>query len=157
MPPGEKKVPSEQIALIERWIAGGAAATRKEPERLDPGIDMTPEERAYWAFQPSAGRCRRRLHRTIGSGRQLMRSSLAKLRERGLALAPDADKRALIRRAAFDLTGLPPSQEDIDAFLADSTDSALRADARPAHGLASVRRALGPTLARRGRLCRLGW
>ena len=52
MPPGEKKVPPEQIALIERWIAGGALAKRKEPERLDPGIDMTPEERAYWAFQP---------------------------------------------------------------------------------------------------------
>ena len=52
MPPGEKKVPPEQIALIERWIAGGAVAKRKEPERLDPGIDLTPEERAYWAFQP---------------------------------------------------------------------------------------------------------
>ena len=52
MPPGEKKVPPEQIGRIERWIADGALATRNEPERLDPGIDLTPEERAYWAFQP---------------------------------------------------------------------------------------------------------
>ena len=49
---------------------------------------------------------------------------MAKLRERGLSLAPEADKRTLIRRAAFDLTGLPPSQDAIDAFLADSTDGA---------------------------------
>ena len=49
---------------------------------------------------------------------------LAKLRDRGLAFAPDADKRTLIRRAAFDLTGLPPSEETIEAFLADSTDLA---------------------------------
>ena len=49
---GKRRCPPEQIAVIERWIAGGAMATRKEPERLDPGIDMTPEERAYWAFQP---------------------------------------------------------------------------------------------------------
>ena len=52
MPPGEKKVPHEQIVLIEQWIAAGAVANRNEPERLDPGIDLTPEERAYWAFQP---------------------------------------------------------------------------------------------------------
>ena len=52
MPPGEKKVPPEKIAVIERWIAGGAATLRAEPERLSPGIDITPEERAFWAFQP---------------------------------------------------------------------------------------------------------
>ena len=52
MPPGEKKVPQEQVVLIERWIASGAVVKRTEPEHLDPGIDLTPEERAYWAFQP---------------------------------------------------------------------------------------------------------
>jgi hypothetical protein len=52
MPPGEKKVPADQIAVIERWIAGGATTKRTEPTRLDPGINMTAEERAYWAFQP---------------------------------------------------------------------------------------------------------
>ena len=51
MPPGEKKVPAEQIAVIERWIAGGAATLRPSPN-ASPGIDITPEERAYWAFQP---------------------------------------------------------------------------------------------------------
>ncbi|HEX3448291.1 MAG TPA: PSD1 and planctomycete cytochrome C domain-containing protein [Isosphaeraceae bacterium] len=124
MPPGEKKVPPEQIALIERWIAAGAVAKRNEPERLDPGIDMTPEERAYWAFQP----IRRLAPPTAGPSDRVRTPIdafvLAKLRERGLSLAPDTDKRTLIRRAAFDLTGLPPSQEEIDAFVADSVDGA---------------------------------
>ena len=124
MPPGEKKVPSEQVALIERWIEGGAVATRKEPERLDPGIDMTPEERAYWAFQPV-----RRPIPPAFAPRDRVRTPIdafvvAQMRQRGLSLAADADKRALIRRAAFDLTGLPPSQAAIDAFLADPTAGA---------------------------------
>ena len=124
MPPGEKKVPPEQIVLIERWIAGGAMVKRKEPERLDPGIDLTPEERAYWAFQP----VRRPAPPAFGPNDRVTTPIdafvVARLRERGLSLAPDADKRTLIRRAALDLTGLPPSREAIDAFLADSTDGA---------------------------------
>src|SRR5262249_11645597 len=52
MPPGERKVPPGQIGVIERWIATGAKTFRVEPPSLPPGIDITPEERAYWAFQP---------------------------------------------------------------------------------------------------------
>ena len=119
MPPGEKKVPREQIAMIERWIATGAATLRPEPERLSPGVDITPEERSHWAFQPvrrpvppaltAADRVRTPVDAFI----------LAKLRERGFSFAPEADRRTLIRRASFDLTGLPPSQPEIDTFLAD--------------------------------------
>jgi Protein of unknown function (DUF1549)/Protein of unknown function (DUF1553)/Planctomycete cytochrome C len=124
MPPGEKKVPPELIGRIERWIANGASATRKEPERLDPGIDLTPEERAYWAFQPI-----RRPAPPMSAETDRVRTPIdafviAKLRESGLSLAPEADKRTLVRRATFDLTGLPPAQEAIDAFLADSSDGA---------------------------------
>ena len=124
MPPGEKKVPTEQIDVIERWIAGGALAQRKEPERLNSGIDLTPEERAYWAFQP----IRPKVPPMFGPNDRVRTPIdafvLAKLRERGLSFAPDADNRTLIRRAAFDLTGLPPSQEAIDVFLADASDGA---------------------------------
>src|SRR5262245_62672133 len=52
MPPTEKKVPTDKIAVIEQWIAAGAAAGRNEPESLPAGIDITPEERAFWSFQP---------------------------------------------------------------------------------------------------------
>src|SRR2546421_349896 len=49
---------------------------------------------------------------------------LAKLREKGLTPSPEADKRALLRRLSFDLTGLPPTPEEIDAFLGDSSPDA---------------------------------
>jgi mono/diheme cytochrome c family protein len=124
MPPGQKKVPPEQIALIDRWIAGGAKARRTEPERLDAGIDITPEERAYWAFQPIHSPTPPEVERNLPIRTPIDAFVLAKLRERGLSLAPEADKRTLVRRAAFDLTGLPPSQDVIDTFLADSTDGA---------------------------------
>ena len=127
MPPTEKKVSAEQIAVIERWIAAGAKASRQEPESLPPGIDITPDERAYWFFQP--------LSRPVPPEASLadrVRTPidaflLAKLREKGLAFAPDADKRTLLVRAAIDLTGLPPSPEDLDQFLADSSEKAYEA------------------------------
>jgi hypothetical protein len=122
MPPGGKKVPEEQVVLIERWIASGAVVKRTEPEHLDPGIDLTPEERAYWAFQP----VRRPEPASFGPNDRVRTPIdafvVTKLRERGLSFAPDADKQTLIRRAAFDLTGLPPAQDAIDTFLADSDE-----------------------------------
>lgn len=124
MPPGEKKVPPEQVAVIERWIAEGAATLRPEPEHLAPGIEITTEERSYWAFQPI-----RRPAVPATSPADRIRTPidaflLAKLSEHGSAFAPDADKSTLIRRLAFDLTGLPPTPQEVDAFLADDSERA---------------------------------
>jgi hypothetical protein len=124
MPPGEKKVPPEQIAVIERWIAEGAATLREEPETLPAGLDITPEERAYWAFQPlsspqppavtPADRARTAIDAFI----------VARLREHNLAFNPDADRRTLLRRASLDLTGLAPTAEETQAFLSDTSERA---------------------------------
>jgi mono/diheme cytochrome c family protein len=119
MPPGEKKVPAEQISVIERWIAAGAKVVRDEPLTLPPGIDITPDERAYWFFQP--------LNRPVPpkfAAAEPIRTPidafiLARLRDKGLSLNPDADKLTLARRVSLDLTGLPPTPEDIQAFIAD--------------------------------------
>jgi hypothetical protein len=137
MPPSEKKVPPEQIALIERWIVSGAATLRDEPEQLPPGIDITPEERAFWAFQPIrrveppqlSGVVSHESMLASQSGADLVRSPidaflLARLREKNLRFAPDADRLTFIRRASFDLTGLPPSVQEIAEFLADTSDQA---------------------------------
>jgi hypothetical protein len=124
MPPGEKKVPTEAAALIEQWISAGARTSREEPESLPPGIDITPEDRAFWAFQPirrkdpPPSRALDRVRTPIDAFIQI------KLRERGLAFSSDADKRTLALRAAFDLTGLPPAREELEAFLADGDPDA---------------------------------
>ena len=52
MPPVGKKVPVEQIAIIEKWIAGGALTLRDEPATTLPGLGITTEERVYWFYQP---------------------------------------------------------------------------------------------------------
>src|SRR5262249_60622511 len=117
MPPGEKKVPAEQVAVIEKWLAAGAAARRDEPEQLPPGIDITPEERAFWFFQPiraappPAARPDDRVRTPIDA------FVLAQLREKGQSFAAEADRLTLLRRASVDLTGLPPSPQESEAFL----------------------------------------
>jgi hypothetical protein len=121
MPPGEKKVPPDQVAVLERWIAQGARTLRDEPESLPPGIDITPEDRAFWAFQP----IRHPAPPTVGpDDRPLVRTPidaflLAELRRRGSSFAPEADRLTLLRRAAFDLTGLPQSSDLVESYLAD--------------------------------------
>lgn len=134
MPPSEKKVSPEQIAIIERWIASGAAAKPDEPESLPRGFDITPEERAFWFFQPLKDVAVPITQQTDRSRTAIDALILAKQREvkdngrpagnLAQGFAPDADKRTLIRRAAFDLIGLPPAQADIDAYLADSSEHA---------------------------------
>ena len=74
---------------------------------------------------------------------------------RALTLGPEADRATLIRRVSFDLTGLPPTPEEIAAFLPTTPARRLRADGRSPPGLAPLRRALGQVLARRRRLRRL--
>ena len=126
MPPTEKKVPPAQVAVIERWIAQGARALRDEPASLPPGIDITPEERAFWAFQP----IRRPEPPAIVRGPEdrvrtpIDAFLLAELRRHGSTFAPEADRLTLLRRAAFDLTGLPPSNDLVDAFLGDRRSDA---------------------------------
>ncbi len=139
MPPSEKKVPAEQIAIVERWIAGGATTLREEPTSLPPGMGITAEERAYWFFQPV-----RRPATPAFTAADHVRTPidafiLARLREKGLSFDPDADRLTLLRRASLDLTGLPPEPDEVDAFLADGSERAYehmidRLLASPAYG-----------------------
>lgn len=124
MPPGEKKLTAEQMETLRRWIDGGAKTLRDEPAELPPGIDITPEERAYWFYQPlvrpdvpatdPADRVRTPIDAFL----------VTAMKPVGLAFSPDADKATLLRRAAFDLTGLPPSAEHSAAYLADESPQA---------------------------------
>ncbi len=128
MPKGEKKLLAAQVETLRRWVAAGARTARPEPESPVKGPHFTEEERGFWAFQP----VRRPVVPVVASAAatDVVRTPvdaflLAKLRERGLGFSPEADKATLIRRATFDLTGLPPTPEEVDAFVADHSPEAF--------------------------------
>ncbi|TWU14815.1 Planctomycete cytochrome C [Symmachiella macrocystis] len=121
MPPGEKKLSAEDISTIEKWIAVGAPTIRSEPEKLGRGLGITPEERAYWAFQPIV-----RPDVPVFAPQDSVRSPidallLAKMREKGLSFSNDASRLTLLRRAHLDLIGIPPTMDEIVQFLADDS------------------------------------
>ncbi|HZZ79457.1 MAG TPA: PSD1 and planctomycete cytochrome C domain-containing protein [Gemmataceae bacterium] len=124
MPTTQKKVPAELIAVVEKWIAAGARANRVEPTTLPPGIDITPEERAYWFYQPLRPAEPAKFGPNDRVRTPIDAFVLAKLRDKKLSFQEDADRLTLIRRASLDLLGLPPSQKEIDAFLADTAPDA---------------------------------
>ena len=86
---------------------------------------VTDEDRQFWAFRklssPAGPVVRSRKSVQAPSDAFL----LAKLEEKNLNFAPPADRETLIRRAYFDLLGLPPSPERVDAFLADAKPGAF--------------------------------
>ena len=129
MPPGGK-LKDDEIAAIEQWVKAGAvwpkgAAT--SAAATSPAYVITPEQRAFWAFQRVRKPVPPAVKNAAGARSPIDRFVLAKLEEKGLKQARPADKRILIRRATFDLTGLPPTPEEVDAFLADRSPNAFAA------------------------------
>jgi hypothetical protein len=124
MPPGKKKLTAPQIDVIRNWVNAGAVGLSTEPEKLDAGPQITPQERGFWSFQPV-----RRPALPAVQGRQRVRTPidallLARLEAVGLTFAPEAERITLLRRACFDLTGLPPTPEQIARFLNDASPDA---------------------------------
>jgi hypothetical protein len=125
MPPRKKKPSPSDVEVIRRWIVAGATVEEVEPESLAAGLPITAEDRQFWAFQP----IRRPAVPEVRNLKSQVRNPidaflLAKLSEKGLTFAAPTDKVTLIRRASFDVTGLPPTPEDIDRFLADRSPTA---------------------------------
>ena len=117
MPKEQAKLPAAQIETIRLWIEQGAKTARPEPDSPDEWI--TDEERRFWAFQPIK-------NPTVPSGaaNPIDAFLLRKLKANALGFSPEAAKRTLIRRATFDLAGLPPTPDEIAVFLADETPQA---------------------------------
>ena len=124
MPKREKKLTRDQVALIKQWIASGAKTARPEPAEIDRGGGITEEDRTFWSFQPIR---RPAIPRTKSKDRvrapidAFLVSALAKKK---LSFSPDADKITLLRRACFDLTGLPPTPAEVEAFVAETASDA---------------------------------
>ncbi len=119
MPAKGKKLKPAEIAIIEEWVKQGAKTVRAEPEQV-PKIFFTEEEREHWAFQPIAKPAVPPVKATDRVRTAVDAFLLAKLETQGLGFNADADKATLIRRVTIDLTGLPPTPEEIALFLADT-------------------------------------
>ena len=122
MPP-QGRLKDEEIEQIASWVKSGAvwpeapvAAAAKTGEYI-----VSPEQRAFWSFQP----IRKPDPPKVDAKTPIDRFIVAKLNEKGLTPVNPADKRTLLRRATYDLTGLPPTPEEIDAFLADNSSNAF--------------------------------
>ena len=124
MPKRDKKLTREQVALIKQWIASGAKTARPEPAELGKGAGITEEERAFWSFQPirqpkiPATKPKDRARTPVDA------FLVAAMAKKKLGFSPDAEKVTLLRRACFDLTGLPPTPSEVEAFLADTAPDA---------------------------------
>jgi mono/diheme cytochrome c family protein len=120
MPKAGGRLTDQEIADLRSWVQAGAPWAAAPAAQK--AFRLTGEQRAWWSLQP--------LHkpappRGASAGTPIDRFVLAKLEARHLRPVPPADKRTLIRRATFDLTGLPPKSAEIDSFLADDSPSAF--------------------------------
>jgi hypothetical protein len=123
MPPGEAKVSAAEVATLQQWIAAGAPTARPEPETIGPGLQILPEERAWWAFQPIE-RPQVPEFPAEARVRTPVDTLLLAAMPEGLKFSPDADRRTQMLRICFDLTGLPPTPERMRQFLADESPDA---------------------------------
>src|SRR5262245_58216420 len=128
MPP-KGQLRAEQIAALTTWIKQGAvwpqAAQEARPVLPGTNFKITPKDRAFWSLPPVANPPVPRRNDSAWSKTYIDHFILAKLEQKQLRPVEAADQRALIRRATFDLTGLPPTPQEIEAFLNDDSPDAF--------------------------------
>ncbi len=123
MPP-KGKLTSDEIAILEKWVAMGAPDSRvaKVTEKKARVIDIAAGKK-FWAFQPVRDALAPAVKNTTWPLDNVDRFVLAKLEASGLSPNADADPYTWLRRVSLDLTGLPPTPEAISAFLDESHGS----------------------------------
>jgi len=132
MPP-KSKLPLDEIRALTRWVemgapwpnAGAPMRVSKAPARATGPAEFTEEELSHWAFQPVSNPPIPSLNDIDWPRSAVDHFVLAKLEEKGMTPARPTDRRTLIRRATIDLHGLPPTREEVSAFLADDSPRAF--------------------------------
>ena len=135
MPLGGEKLSTELIDVFERWVRLGAAAPRGATGPEAAGADEAHSnwEQVYqdrsrlWSLQPVSKPAVPEVQREEWSNQPVDRFLLAKLEANGLTPAPRADRRSLLRRVSYLLTGLPPKPDEVDAFLRNPDHAAAYA------------------------------
>ena len=123
MPPKEK-LSAQVIADFEKWVQIGAPDPRDELVATTTGIDIAAARRS-WTYQTPKLPPEPTITNNKWPRSKIDRLLLATLESNHLTPAPPADKRTLIRRAAYDLLGLPPTADEITAFLTDDSANAF--------------------------------
>jgi hypothetical protein len=129
MPP-TKKLAAEVVAEFETWIKLGAplpadrVTVPSTPDESGDAFDLAAA-RQFWSFQPPRLHEPPHVKQADWPARPIDFFILARLEAAGLAPNEPAERRALVRRLSFDLTGLPPTPEEVEAFVADESPAAL--------------------------------
>lgn len=122
---GIEPMPAEELDTVKTWIAEGLHEEEAtEHFRLDQDPLVTVEDRQFWSFQPPQQAAPPTVQNQGLVKNPIDAFLLRKLEAAGLSYAPEADKRTLIRRATYALTGLPPTPKEVQAFLADERPDA---------------------------------
>ncbi len=118
MPPKEA-LPPNVVADFAQWIQDGAVFPKS-----DVPVDLMATAKKHWAFQPPVAKVLPAVEDAQWPQTEMDYFVLARLEAAGLSPSPKADRRTIIRRLSFDLLGLPPSPEEVAAFVADSDPDA---------------------------------
>jgi len=127
MPPSGRLTDSE-IAAVETWIKNGAVWPQSANAIVTPKSTpylITAEQRDFWSFRPIANPTPPSIRDAKWAHSEIDRFILAKLEEHSLKPVPAASKRTLLRRATYDLTGLPPTPAEVAAFETDRSPTAF--------------------------------
>ncbi|MBS0210874.1 MAG: PSD1 domain-containing protein [Planctomycetes bacterium] len=145
MPP-DGKLPADELAALTTWVKMGmpwpanvAADQSTTPAAHEPRDSYEEKRRTHWAYQPVKKPELPKVSNEAWCRTPVDRFILAELDAHQLAPSPAADRRTLLRRVTFDLTGLPPTYEEMEAFAADKSPDAFakvveRLLASPAYG-----------------------
>lgn len=122
MPP-KHPLPPEGVKDLVEWVKLGAPDPRAGEAAVTKAVSQIDYDqgRKHWAFQPVPSVVRPKVKNSSWPRNDVDTFTLAKMEQAAIAPAPDADPRTLIRRMTFDLTGLPPTPEEVEVFIAGST------------------------------------
>ncbi len=145
MPP-RQALSSDKVAILDQWIKDGLPWPKSDT--VPTTTKVTDAQKNFWSFKTPVAPAIPDV-KSPWVHNNIDRFVLAKMNEEHLKPVADADKHTLIRRVTYDLTGLPPTPAEAQAFVADKSPARLRACRRPPARFQSLRRTLGPHLARR--------
>jgi mono/diheme cytochrome c family protein len=123
MPPAGR-ISDDAITTLARWVKDGAVWPETKSEEV-PAYVLRPDQKAFWSFQPVKRTAPPQADNADWNRNPVDQFIYAKLKEKGLTPGRRSAKATLLRRVSFDLTGLPPTREEVAAFVADQAPDAF--------------------------------